>query len=537
MEATVRERLSAVRGRAGLLWLLVGGVLPAVYLLARLVRDVGAKPLFIDEALAGLISARPLGEVVSVVLWDRGGAPGHFVLTHFAFAFDASFQAMRWVSVVFAVAAVPVVYDLGRRLAGPAAGATAAFVLASSSMLGVYGSFGRMYAVFVFATALAADLFVRALDLRTGRAATAAAAAAWLMPAVHPYGLIVLGAEAFVALVVWRGRPLRPAIPVFVVALALLPFVLADLKLSNRFSVGIEGNSGLTSPSKAVNLVEGALGGAAGGRGALFVLFLLLGAAGLVLLLRTEPAFVAFAVLAVLGPPVLLVLGRAGGEGGVAHLSTRHLIYALPLEAAAIGAAVGLGLGRFGPHAAALGAVVVVVLAIVAPARTGDPRFATDARPGVLAAPAAWLDPRIEKDDVLFPVSPVFLDALSAARRGITVARRDSPLETLDHEEFPAPGVVVAVPTSRSVVDVEALQEALPADAEVRSFPRWLLIRVPGPYADSKAALRAIVDTLAAARGATTKASAPLADYYRSSTRLLCGSLRRLGSPCAAPAA
>lgn len=70
---------------------------------------------------------------------------------------------------------------------------TAAAVAASSQMLGVYGSFGRLYALFVLVSALAADLFVRAVHARTRGAILAAAAAAVLLPATHPFGIVLLG--------------------------------------------------------------------------------------------------------------------------------------------------------------------------------------------------------------------------------------------------------------------------------------------------------------------------------------------------------
>jgi hypothetical protein len=164
-------------------WAAIAGVIgSAAFLLARLGPDVHGKPLFEDEAVAGLIGARPVGEIVATILWDRGGAPLHFLLVHVAFVFDESSTALRWLSVVFALATVGLCYDLARRLEGRLAGVTAAIVAAGSGMLAVYGSFGRMYALLAFAAALSADLFVRALDLRTTRAAAAAAAAAWLLP-------------------------------------------------------------------------------------------------------------------------------------------------------------------------------------------------------------------------------------------------------------------------------------------------------------------------------------------------------------------
>src|SRR5207302_9317622 len=98
----------------------------------------------------------------------------------------------------------------------------------------VYASFGRMYTLLAFAGALAADTFVRALDLRTGGAAAVAAGAAWLLPAVHPYGGLLSASEAAIALVLCRGRPLRPALPATCLRVARPPFARAHLPLAHR---------------------------------------------------------------------------------------------------------------------------------------------------------------------------------------------------------------------------------------------------------------------------------------------------------------
>ena len=127
----------------------------AAFLLARIVPDVSGKPLFDDEVVAGLTAVHPFGELLDIVIFDRGGAPLHFVLAHVALWFDASPEALRWLSIVFAIATIPVCWNLARRLGGPVAGAVAAIVAGTSSMLAVYGSVGRMYAIFAFASALA----------------------------------------------------------------------------------------------------------------------------------------------------------------------------------------------------------------------------------------------------------------------------------------------------------------------------------------------------------------------------------------------
>jgi hypothetical protein len=260
-------------------------------------------------------------------MWDRGGAPLHFVLVHFAFLFDSSPEALRWISVVFAVAAVVLCYDLGRRLDGRVAGVAAAVAAAASGMLAVYGSFGRMYALFAFAAALAVDLFVRCVQRPTTGTVAAASAAAWLLPAVHPYGGIVVAVEAAVALFLWRGRPLRPAWPAAVAVLAMIPFAVADLRLADRFELSSEQQDRLATWTEARQQLEDAVRGFGGGSGWTFVAFLALAAWGIAILLRRRPQLVAWGLIAFAGPPLLSTLVRTGRAP---DLSPRHLIFALP---------------------------------------------------------------------------------------------------------------------------------------------------------------------------------------------------------------
>src|SRR6266511_1695519 len=356
-----------MRGRARLEQMLV--FLPAAaalgLLLVRLARDVPRKPLFEDEAVTGLVAARPLRELLGIVLADRGAAPLHFVLAHLVLSLDSSADALRWLSVVLALGAGVASFELGRRLGGPVAGAAAAIASATSGLLTVYGSFARMYALLALLGALAAILFVRALELRTGRAALAAALAAWLLPAAHPYGGIAAAAAALVAVVVWRGRPLRPALPAVAVGLCLL-----------------------------------------------------LAAVGLVALARERPAVAALTALWLLAPPVLILAVHSGAEP---DLSPRHLIYALPLWGAAAGVGAARLLSRARPLAQAAALGLLALAAAFAPAGIRDPRSLTYAAglstPSALVEPAHRLRAEVGAGDVLFPFSAVYLAALPEAGR------------------------------------------------------------------------------------------------------------------------
>jgi hypothetical protein len=471
--------------------LAAGSVAAAVgLLLYRLVPDVGSKPIYEDEAISGLISMRPLSEVLDTVVLDRGGAPLHFVLAHLAFELDPSYESLRWLSVLFAAGAVPLSFDLGRRLGGSWAGVIAAAVVASSTALAVYGTFGRMYALLVLVAALFADLYVRALDRPTTGTIAAASAAGWLLPATHPYGAIPAFVALVAAAVVWRRRSLRPAIPVAIATVAALPLVLADLRLADRASVGSGGSHALATPGQAWDELVAALSAFAGGRGVLFVLFTLLAAAGIWFLLRERPAVAAVALSTAI-PPLLFVVVRTGSTP---DLSPRHLFYGLPLWAAAIGVAAA----RFPVPLAAL----VAVLAVVSPASAlRDPRelaagsSPTSERHAIRAGP----------HDLLLPYASVYLRELPRVHEALALphARGDDIVRALDHVEEPIGAVYVAIPTTP-----------------------WTVRRLDGPF-DKPGALTAAAEALAEADH-----EPGLRKWFAWIEPGVCEALRKLDRPC-----
>jgi hypothetical protein len=414
----------------------------AAFLLVRLIPDIHGKPLFEDEAVAGLISARPLGEALQTAVIDRGGAPLHFILAHIALALDASPDALRWLSVVFAVATIPLCYDVARRLAGAFAGVTAAWLAATSQLLAVYGTFGRMYSLFAFASALALDLFVRAVDRPTRGTQFAALAAALLPLAVHPFGVFLFTAELVVAVSLWGKRAA-------LAALLSLPLLLPDLRLADRYA---SADLGGKTPAEAALR---ALGGAAGGYGLLLVLFGVLAVLGIT---RRWLGVLALLVLAV--PPAALAVG-ATLDLTSDHLSPRHLIFTLPLWIALVAA----GIARL-PLRLPL-AVGVVVIAALAPAAVHDPRTVDRPTSPGLAA-------RIERGDVMYPYSPVFLAALPDAAKARGFPRERVALARIAKRTHNVPKVFVALPQRGA----------------------WRILARAGPFATGADALAAIVDLL-----------------------------------------
>ncbi|MDQ3858339.1 MAG: glycosyltransferase family 39 protein [Actinomycetota bacterium] len=504
-------------------------------LLARLAPDVRGKPLFDDEVIAGLTAVHPVREMLEIVLSDRGGAPLHFVLAHAALALDPSPAALRWLSVVLALVTVPVCYDLGRRIGGRVAGAIAAIVTAASSMLAVYGSVGRMYALFAFVSALAIDLFVRALERRTPRAASVAIAAAWLLPAVHPYGMVVVVLEAAVALAVWRGRPLRPALPALALAVALavalVPFVLADVRLSERFGVGVGEPASVAPPDVAADQLGEAIAAFAGGSGWLALAFFGIALAGVFTVARRNVAFAVFALAALAAIPVLMVVAKAEEEL-VHQLSPRHLMFALPVWAALIGAGAARLVHDL-PRSLAVGALAAVAAAAVfAPSGIGDPRVDADSTAASLARPADWVRGELDPGAVLFFYSPVYLAALPETSEATPIPRSGRPLRMVERARLPAPSIMLSLPLAGTRVNGERINRRLPPGSKLAVFPDWLLVDMPGPFADEREVLAAARDGLTAIRLTTRRRSYTFRQDLRGGLATVCDALAALAEPC-----
>jgi Dolichyl-phosphate-mannose-protein mannosyltransferase len=491
MSVAAIER-QAVRGASTVLpAALLAGL--SAWLLFRLAPDVTGKPLHEDEAVAGLVAARPFGDMLHTVVLDRGGAPLHFLLAHAVFSIDASPAALRWLSLVFAVATLPLCYDLARRLAGPIAGVTAAAFAATSQLLAVYGTFGRMYSLFAFASALAIDLFVRALDRPSNRTATAAAAAALLPLAVHPFGVFLFGAEALVAAWLWRARDWTSALPALAVASLAIPLVLADLRLSDRYTP--EAGHDLTGGYSPATAAVRALGGATGGRGVVFAAFAAVALAGAVAIWRKLSAFVALAVLAILAPPLLLGVAAAVGATSD-RLGPRHLIFTLPLWTALAAIGVARLAATVPGRAGLLAPVAAIAAAALAPAAVSDPRTIATGGQEAVRAPATWLRAQLRPGDVFYPYSPLFLAALPAAASARGYPREPVALERALARTSRVGTVFVSLPLSTGISSA-TFERLRATGVDAVAFPRWLILRAGGgPFEDGREALKSAADTL-----------------------------------------
>lgn len=505
--SAIRGRLTATRvtlvGAAG-------AVGAAVFLAVRLRSEVGTKPYFEDEAVAGLIAARPLPEVIHTVLWERGGSPLHFVLAHFVLSAWPSIGALRWLSVVCALGVVVCAYALARELAGAPAGVVAAWIVATSALLHVYGTFGRMYSLLALVGGLNMLLFLRALERPTQLRVAVAAASGWLLAAAHPFGGITVAVETVIAAWLWwPGRDVRRAIPVVVAAIATAPLAIAELRLALRFDVSASNGTALGSGGSAGTQLESATRGFAGGGSIVFWLFFALALAGAAVVARRSLCLAIVGAAALLLPPLLSLVAHVQ-DTSTAFLSARHLMQSLPLWAALIGAGtmrIAAWRSR-GAAVALVAAAAVALIAVVTPASARDPRthYVFLAQAGDVRTSAAvgeWLEERIEPRDLLFPYSVPYLRALRTSRHARSLPRGQARtlLASVDDVDQ-AERLWIAVPLGANETPIASQLRVLRRTDVVQVFPRWLIVGARPPLSGKLQILRSLVATIDATAAA-----------------------------------
>ena len=503
--ATTRESATGT-ARVGIAeawfgWGVAGCVLAvATFLFARLT----AWPPHEDETLALFVGRQPLGRLLDIVLEERGGAPLHYLLAALAAHSGGGLTALRLGSALFALASLPLVALLVSRLTGRAVGLIATVLVSASWVLLFHGVYGRMYSLFLFTSALSYLALLWAIDRGRAWRFGLWGLAAIACVASHPYGALVLASQGLYVLLV--RRRVRAAVVAFAaVGVVGTPFWLADLRLANRFDVGVTGADGgkLGAPLPVLRYLKDVAGDFTAGWWVLLVPVLALAAYGARELWRqSRPA--AYLVACAFATPGVAMLGARLGNS--ASPETRHLIFALPFFMLLL--ATGLvALGRRYGRAVAACALAALVVAEVAWAYEKTPQlFTGDASARVAAREAAgrWLAATTRPDDVFFGYEPVYLEAWDrnpgVAR--IVIPRADPKLAADRLDALPRPlgrGVWVfdAYDTNNCTCTRGlTIEERLPRparDYESRVFGPYLVLRTreatgtPAGYLDRAA--------------------------------------------------
>ena len=188
-------------------------------------RSLGAKSLWIDEALSVSYAHQSLRDLFPFFIHGEMNMAFYHVLLHFWLGFGERETAIRSLSVLFALAAIPFAYATCARLFSRRAGALASITLALNGVFYSYAREARSYSLVVLLVVAASYFLVRALDEHRRSWWGAYVLAMALAVYAHFFALFVAAAHFLSVFVGRRSRADRVRIAVAstaILALAVL---------------------------------------------------------------------------------------------------------------------------------------------------------------------------------------------------------------------------------------------------------------------------------------------------------------------------
>ncbi len=173
-------------------------LVPTLVIAALVLVGIGSKSLWSDEAFSLANARMGLGDLWDLVARREANQGLYLLFLHGWTALADGEGWLRLPSALLAIATVPMLYLVGRRLFGPVAATLAATLLAVNGMFVEQAQTARGYTVTIFAVVLASWCFLRFV---------AWVAASLLLPYCHFFGLLVLVGHA-ASLLFLRDRPL-----------------------------------------------------------------------------------------------------------------------------------------------------------------------------------------------------------------------------------------------------------------------------------------------------------------------------------------
>jgi len=180
------------------------------------------------------------------------------------------------------------------------------------------------------------------------------------------------------------------------------------------------------------------------------------------------------------------------------------LIFALPIWIALVAAGSARVTALVPVSARTAIPLAVILVAVFAPSAVADPRTIPTGEKTALAAPAAWLRVQVSPNDMLYPLSPVFLAALTDAR---AYPREPVALARAIERTGVVESVFVSIPLEDPLLRARTDQG--------RAFRRWLILRQRGPFGSGKQALEATAEMLRRVRPTLTGDARAYLDQLR----------------------
>ena len=182
-------------------------VLAGIVALGIVLRFVQRSPLWLDEALSVNIARLPVGDLLDALRHD-GHPPLYYLILHgWMKVVGEGDVAVRALSGLFAVAALPLAWIAGRRLAGRSGARWALVVVALSPFWVRYGTETRMYSLVMLLVLAGYLLILDAFERPRAGRLVAIAVISGLLLLTHYWTFYLLGAVVLLLALRWWRQP------------------------------------------------------------------------------------------------------------------------------------------------------------------------------------------------------------------------------------------------------------------------------------------------------------------------------------------
>ncbi|MGA7075219.1 MAG: glycosyltransferase family 39 protein, partial [Halobacteriota archaeon] len=174
-----------------------GLALFAIILIGLFLRlyQVGTQSIWLDEAFSIMLSKMSLSQIVQAAVGDTHPPLYYFILHYWVALFGTSAVAVRLLSVLFGVLAIPMIYLVGRQLFNKEVGLIATLILALSSFNIWYSQDARMYSLMVLLALLSMYFFLRFLQRDSLALSAGYVLSTVLLVYTHSYSWFVVVAQ------------------------------------------------------------------------------------------------------------------------------------------------------------------------------------------------------------------------------------------------------------------------------------------------------------------------------------------------------
>jgi mannosyltransferase len=141
-------------------------VLFSITLLGAFLRfyDIGSKTIWLDEAFSIFMSAKPVPEMLKLIVDIEKHPPLYYFLLHYWMRLGGDGAAwVRSLSALFGILTIPIIFFAGKRLAHPYIGLLAALILAVNPLQIAFAQETRVYTLLTFAVTCAIWMVIRLL--------------------------------------------------------------------------------------------------------------------------------------------------------------------------------------------------------------------------------------------------------------------------------------------------------------------------------------------------------------------------------------